>query len=92
MEKKLFAETPEELEQIQKDKRIVVKEIMRNKGLGEMSEEAFKHVLSKPYFTKIIPGEVKKAKEMLEICFGKESQARKDLLLSKNKNTKKKDN
>jgi DNA gyrase/topoisomerase IV subunit B len=86
--KKLYAETEEELEHIKEDKRITIKDIMRNKGLGEMSEDAWKHLMSKKSFTKIKAPSVKEAKEMLEVCFGKDSQARKDLLLAKNKKNK----
>lgn len=86
--KKIFAESIDELEQIKKDKRITIKGIQRNKGLGEMSEEAFKYVLSKNDYTKITSDSVKDAKDILEVCFGKDSQSRKDLLLAKNKHTK----
>ena len=54
---------------------------MRNKGLGEMSQEAFKHVLSRKSFTKISVKDMPASKSMLETCFGKESQLRKDLLI-----------
>lgn len=87
--KKIYAESDEELQQIKADKRITIKEIQRNKGLGEMSEEAFKYVLSKPFYTRISITDAKAAKEILEVCFGKDSQARKDLLLAKKDNTKK---
>ncbi len=77
---KVFFESDEELEQFKKtDKKI--KSISRNKGLGEMSQEAFRHVLDQETFTKITVEDVSKAKEMLEICFGKDTSARKDLLL-----------
>ena len=54
---------------------------MRNKGLGEMSQEAFKHVLSRKEYTKIAVNDLKASKAMLETCFGRESQLRKDLLI-----------
>lgn len=77
----LYCESPEELEQLKNKKDIKIKEIMRNKGLGEMSQEAFKHVLNRKDFTKISVKDMKASKDMLETCFGKESQLRKDLLI-----------
>jgi DNA gyrase subunit B len=58
-----------------------IKEIQRNKGLGEMSPDAWKHVLSREEFTKIIIDDQAEAKSMLHVCFGKDTQLRKDLLL-----------
>lgn len=78
--KTLFAETPQELEDI-KESGFKIKEIQRNKGLGEMSQAAFKHVLSRKEFTKIEVNDPAKAKEMLNICFGKDSAPRKELLI-----------
>jgi DNA gyrase subunit B len=75
-----YAETPGELEEI-KGKSYKVKEIQRNKGLGEMSPEAFKYVLGKEEYTKIIVDEQTDAKAMLHTCFGKDTQLRKDLLI-----------
>ncbi|MCB9092313.1 MAG: ATP-binding protein [Halobacteriovoraceae bacterium] len=80
----LYAETPEELESIKKKKNVKIKEIQRNKGLGEMSQEAFKHVLNRDSFTKITTEDMKKSKKMLHVCFGKDTQLRKDLLLEEN--------
>ena len=77
---KMYAETPTELEQIKK-KGANIKEIQRNKGLGEMSPEAFKHVLSRKEFTKITVKDMEAAKQMLDVCFGKDTQLRKDLLI-----------
>lgn len=74
-----YAETEEELEEIKAKYR--VKEIQRNKGLGEMSPEAFKHVLSREEFTKITVEDSKATKNMLETCFGKDTQLRKNLLI-----------
>lgn len=76
-----YCESENELEQLKNRKDIKIKEIMRNKGLGEMSQEAFKHVLSRKEFTKISVKDMKASKDMLETCFGKESQLRKDLLI-----------
>jgi DNA gyrase/topoisomerase IV subunit B len=75
----MYAETEKELEDFKKKYR--VKEIHRNKGLGEMSPEAWKYVLSRKNYTKILSKEKQNAKNILETCFGKESQARKDLLI-----------
>ena len=78
---KLYAETPSELEAIKKKRGVKIKEIQRNKGLGEMSPEAWKFVLNRDSFTKITVEDMKKSKKMLEICFGKETGPRKDLLV-----------
>jgi DNA gyrase/topoisomerase IV subunit B len=80
----LYAETPEELESIKKRKDVTIKEIQRNKGLGEMSQDAFKYVLSRKDFTKITIDELDMSKQMLSVCFGKDTQLRKDLLLEDN--------
>ena len=77
----VYCESPDELEKLKVRKDIKIKEIMRNKGLGEMSQEAFKHVLSRREFTKIAVKDLKASKAMLETCFGRESQLRKDLLI-----------
>ncbi len=76
-----YCESEQELEELKKAKDIKIKEIMRNKGLGEMSQEAFKHVLQRKSFTKISTKDLKASQYMLETCFGKESQLRKDLLI-----------
>ncbi len=77
----LYCESPDEMEKLKARKDIKIKEIMRNKGLGEMSQEAFKHVLNRKEFTKISVKDMGASKNMLETCFGKESQLRKDLLI-----------
>lgn len=77
----VYCESNDELEKLKNRKDIKIREIMRNKGLGEMSQEAFKHVLSRRDFTKIAVKDLKASKAMLETCFGKESQLRKDLLI-----------
>lgn len=77
----MYCESEQELETLKNRKDVKIKEIMRNKGLGEMSQEAFKHVLSRKEFTKISVKDMGASKNMLETCFGKESQLRKDLLI-----------
>jgi DNA gyrase/topoisomerase IV subunit B len=77
----LYCESQTELDALKKKKEIKIKEIQRNKGLGEMSQEAFKHVMSRKDYTKISVKNMKASKDMLETCFGKESQLRKDLLI-----------
>lgn len=77
----VYCESNDELEKLKNRKDFKIREIMRNKGLGEMSQEAFKHVLSRRDFTKIAVKDLKASKAMLETCFGKESQLRKDLLI-----------
>lgn len=78
----IFAESEKELEEI-KTKNIKIKEIQRNKGLGEMSNESWRHVMEKDFYTKITIKDVSKAKETLNICFGRDTSLRKDLLLDK---------
>ncbi len=46
-----------------------------------MSQEAFKYVLDRGEYTKIDASNLEDAKYMLETCFGKDSQLRKDLLI-----------
>jgi DNA gyrase/topoisomerase IV subunit B len=77
----LYCESQSELDQLKIKKDLKIKEIMRNKGLGEMSQDAFKHVLNRKGFTKISIKDLAASKVMLETCFGKESQLRKDLLI-----------
>lgn len=77
----VFVETPNELEEVKKRKDLKIKSIHRNKGLGEMSPEAWKHVMSRDKYTVITAGDAENAKKMLDICFGKDTNLRKDLLL-----------
>jgi DNA gyrase subunit B len=77
----IYAESESELESIKAKGNVVIREIQRNKGLGEMSPEAFKHVLSRGEYTKIVIEDTKDAKHMLHTCFGKDTQLRKDLLI-----------
>ena len=72
-----------------KEKNKKIHEIQRNKGLGEMSPEAFKYVLSRETFTKITIEDLESAKNMLQICFGKDSNPRKDLLMDQEEYDKK---
>ena len=46
-----------------------------------MSPEAWKFVLSKESYTTININEMSAAKEMLNVCFGKDSAPRKELLI-----------
>lgn len=85
----VFVETPTHLEDVKKSGKYKIKEIQRNKGLGEMSPDAFKHVLSRDEFTKINVVDMNEAKKMLNICFGKDSAPRKELLLDEENNSKK---
>jgi hypothetical protein len=77
----IYAESENELESIKKRSGVKIREIQRNKGLGEMSPEAFKYVLSRDTYTKITTDNIDHAKHMLHTCFGKDTQLRKDLLL-----------
>jgi DNA gyrase subunit B len=76
----LFVESEEQLEKLKKSS-VKIKEIQRNKGLGEMSPEAFKHTLNREEFTKINVDNLQAAKHMLDVCFGKDTNLRKELLL-----------
>ena len=77
----IYAESESELEKIKSQKGLKIKEIQRNKGLGEMSSEAFKYVLNREEYTKITIDHLEASKHMLHTCFGKDTQLRKDLLL-----------
>lgn len=76
----LFVESEDQLEKLKKSS-VKIKEIQRNKGLGEMSPEAFKHTLNREEFTKINVDNLQAAKHMLDVCFGKDTNLRKELLL-----------
>lgn len=83
----IYAESDGELESIKKRKDLRIREIQRNKGLGEMSPEAFKYVLSRDSFTKITTNNMDAAKHMIHTCFGKDTQLRKDLLIDEDEFT-----
>ncbi len=76
-----FFESDKELDTFKNGTKERIREIHRNKGLGEMSPEAWKYVLSKETYTKITAEDAAKAKEMLNICFGKDTNLRKELLM-----------
>jgi DNA gyrase/topoisomerase IV subunit B len=76
----LFVESDVQLEKLKKT-NVKIKEIQRNKGLGEMSPEAFKYTLSRDEYTKISVDDLSSAKRMLDVCFGKDTNLRKELLL-----------
>lgn len=77
----VYAESDAELENIKGKKDLRIREIQRNKGLGEMSPEAFKYVLNREDYTKITVDHLEASKHMLHVCFGKDTQLRKDLLI-----------
>jgi DNA gyrase/topoisomerase IV subunit B len=76
----MFVESEEQLAKLKKS-AAKIKEIQRNKGLGEMSPEAFKHTLNREEFTIIQVDDMPSAKHTLDICFGKDTNLRKELLL-----------
>ncbi|MBF0315197.1 MAG: ATP-binding protein [Oligoflexia bacterium] len=78
--KKVYVESIEELERLKKS-GAKVKEIQRNKGLGEMSAEAFRELMARKNYIKITVEDMEAAKRALEVCFGKDTNLRKDLLL-----------
>jgi len=75
-----FLESAQEFEELKKS-NIKIREVHRNKGLGEMSPEAWKYLLTRPEYTKINVKDEELAKSMLEVCFGKDANLRKDLLI-----------
>ncbi|MBI2521186.1 MAG: ATP-binding protein [Bdellovibrio sp.] len=75
-----FFESVKELEEF-KNGGAKIKEIFRNKGLGEMSPEAWKHVMGRKSYTKIAAIDAAKARQVLDVCFGKDVNQRKSLLL-----------
>jgi DNA gyrase/topoisomerase IV subunit B len=76
----MFMESNSEFEQFKK-KDPKIKEIHRNKGLGEMSPQAWKHIMSRKDYTKITAQDAKAAKDVLHICFGTDTNLRKELLM-----------
>ncbi len=80
-----YFESDSELEKFKENTAEKIREIFRNKGLGEMSPEAWKWVLSKEKYTEITIESPTKAKQMLNICFGKDASLRKELLMDVNK-------
>jgi len=76
-----FVETDDQLEKLKNNKSFKIKEIMRNKGLGEMSPEAWKFVMARENYTILEVDDGKTARQMLEVCFGKDSAPRKELLI-----------
>lgn len=82
----VFLETPRQLEEFKK-KGIKIKAIHRNKGLGEMSPDAWKYVMAREEYTKITVNDMKESKGILDVCFGKDSSPRKDLLIDHSDNS-----
>lgn len=82
--KKIFAESTSALEKVRNDKRVKIKKIHRNKGLGEMSKEAFEYVLKEAKWTCLTMPDISRVENILEVCFGRDTQGRKDLLLAEN--------
>ena len=83
----IYLENPEQLEQLKKKKTVNILAIHRNKGLGEMSPQAWKYVMEKENYTEINVPLPQEAKKILEVCFGKDTDKRKNLLLdSKDEN------
>ncbi len=76
----LYVESEGELEAL-KESTVKIKEIQRNKGLGEMSPEAWKYVMSKEGYTTLTVDDIASARNILEVCFGKDTGLRKDLLI-----------
>ena len=76
-----YIESDRELETFKGKNSAKIREIHRNKGLGEMSPQAWKYIMGRESYTKIIPEDINSAKEMLNVCFGKDTSLRKELLL-----------
>ena len=79
--KTIYVESPSQLESMKEKGEYKIKAIHRNKGLGEMSPEAWKFVMSKESYTVIKVEKASQAKAMLNVCFGKDSNPRKALLI-----------
>ena len=77
----IYLENPDQLEQLKRKKTIHILNIHRNKGLGEMSPEAWKYVMEQENYTQIEVPTPREAKKILDICFGKDTSKRKGLLL-----------
>ncbi len=77
----LYFESERELEGYKSKHLKEIKQIHRNKGLGEMSPQAWKYIMNRDTYTKIEAPNSQEAKEMLNICFGKDSSLRKELLI-----------
>jgi DNA gyrase subunit B len=77
----LYFESERELENYKSKHLKSIKQIHRNKGLGEMSPQAWKYIMNRDSYTKIEAPDSHDAKEMLNICFGKDSSLRKELLI-----------
>ena len=77
----LYFESERELEGYKSKHLKEIKQIHRNKGLGEMSPQAWKYIMNRDTYTKIEAPDSHEAKEMLNICFGKDSSLRKELLI-----------
>jgi len=77
----LYFESERELEKYKSKHLKDIKQVHRNKGLGEMSPQAWKYIMNRDSYTKIEAPNSHEAKEMLNICFGKDSSLRKDLLI-----------
>ena len=71
----MFVEDPGQLEELKGKRSVKVRAIHRNKGLGEMSPEAWRYVMSKGDYMVIEEGDAREAKKMLDVCFGKDSGA-----------------
>ena len=77
----LYFESEKELELFKSKNLKSIKQVHRNKGLGEMSPQAWKYIMNRDSYTKIEAPDSNDAKEMLNICFGKDSSLRKELLI-----------
>jgi DNA gyrase subunit B len=80
-----YAEDEAALTKLKKNKKLQIKTIHRNKGLGEMSDAAWDFVMAKEEYTVLEDPNSRDTKNSLEICFGKDAELRKKLLLSKGK-------
>lgn len=76
-----YVESPDQLETLKNKKGSKIKEIQRNKGLGEMSPEAFNFVMKRENYTVLEVNDAHEAKKTLDMCFGKDTGPRKELLL-----------
>jgi len=86
--KAIYAESIEDLERVKADKRLKIKEIHRNKGLGEMSKDAYKYVIRDAVWSKISIENKSESDDILDVCFAKSAERRKELMMADGHNVK----
>jgi DNA gyrase subunit B len=75
----LFCSTDSELEKLKSKKSLKIKRINRNKGLGEMSREAWDYLMKETEYQTLLIDDESEIQKVLSICFSKDSGPRKEL-------------